>query len=167
MKKLTLVLLLLLTTNAFAYETGDTYVGVQFGESELEIDGIDDIENTYGLLRLGVYVTPAITLELRYGDGIDDDTIMGVDYSIDRIAGLYALYHLELSSAFSIYGLVGYSEADLKAEASGGSVIEKEDDISYGIGLDLGSINFEYTHFLEGSNYEVNAASIGYTYHFE
>jgi hypothetical protein len=119
------------------------------------------------LLRLGVYVTPAITLELRYGDGIDDDTIMGVDYSIDRIAGLYALYHLELSSAFSIYGLVGYSEADLKAEASGGSVIEKEDDISYGIGLDLGNINFEYTHVLEDSNYEVNAASIGYTYHFE
>jgi hypothetical protein len=164
MKKLTLVLLLLLTTNSFAYETGDTYVGVQYGAS---IDGIDDIENTYGLLRLGVYVTPAITLELRYGDGIDDDTIMGVDYSIDRIAGLYALYHLELSSAFSIYGLVGYSEADLKAEASGGSVIEKEDDISYGIGLDLGNINFEYTHVLEDSNYEVNAASIGYTYHFE
>ena len=118
-------------------------------------------------MRLGVYVTPAMTLDLRYGDGIDDDTLMGVDFSIDRIAGLYALYHFEISSAFSIYGLLGYSEADLKAEASGGSVIEDKDDISYGIGLDIGNINIEYTQYLEGSDYEVNAASIGYTYHFE
>ena len=143
MKKLTLVFLLLLTSNTFAYEMGDTYVGVQYGESELEIDGLDDIENTYALVRLGVYVNPAITLDLRYGDGIDDDTLMGADLSVDRIAGLYALYHLELSSAISIYGLVGYSEADLKIEANGNSIIEKEDDISYGIGLDIGSINFE------------------------
>lgn len=167
MKKLTLVFLLLLTSNTYAYESGDTYLGIQVGQSELEIDGLDDIENTYGLVRLGIYLNSAMALELRYGDGIDDDTLMGVDYSIDRIAGLYALYHLELGSAFSIYGLVGYSEADLKAEANGGSVIEKEDDISYGIGLDLGNINIEYIQVLEGSDYEVTAASIGYTYHFE
>ena len=166
MKKLSPVLLLLLTSNTFAYEMGDSYVGVQLGGSNLEIDGLDDVENTYGLVRLGVYLNSAMALELRYGEGVDDDTLMGVDYSIDRIAGLYALYHLELSSAFSIYGLIGYSEVDLKAEANGGSVIEKEDDISYGIGLDLGNINIEYTQVLEGSNYEVDAASIGYTYHF-
>ncbi len=167
MKKLTLVLLLLLTSSAYAYETSDTYVGVQFGQAEIEVDGIDDIEPAYGLVRLGIYLTSAIALELRYGDGIDDDTLMDVDYSIDRIAGLYALYHLELGSSASVYGLFGYSEGDLKAEASGGSVIEDKDDVSFGIGLDIGSINLEYTQYLEGSDYEVNAASIGYTYHFD
>lgn len=167
MNKLTLVLLLLLASNAYAYETGDTYVGVQFGGSELEIDGLDDIENTYGLVRLGIYLTSAMALESRYGDGIDDDTLMGVDFAIDRIAGLYVLYHLELSSAFSIYGLVGYSEVDLNIEANNNPIIEKEDDISYGIGLDLGSINLEYSQVLKGSDYEVSAVSVGYTYHFE
>lgn len=167
MKKLTLVLLLLLTSNAYAYETGDTYVGVQFGQAEVEIDGIDDIEPTYGLVRLGIYLTPALALDLRYGDGIDDDTLMDVEFSIDRIAGLYALYHLELGSSVSVYGLLGYSEVDLKAETSGGSLSEDKDDVSFGIGLDIGSINIEYTQVLDGSDYEVNAASIGYTYYFE
>ena len=167
MKKLTLVLLILLTSNAYAYESGDTYVGVQFGQAEIEIDGIDDIEPTYGLVRLGIYLTSAAALELRYGDGIDDDELMGVDFSIDRIAGLYALYHFNLGSSASVYGLFGYSEADLKAEANGDSIIEDKDDVSFGIGLDIGSINIEYTQYLDGSDYEVNAASIGYTYHFD
>ena len=167
MKKLTLVILLLLTSNAYAYEVGDTYVGVQFGQADIEIEGIDDIEATYGLLRLGIFLTPALALDLRYGDGVDDDEVMGVDFSIDRIAGLYALYHFNLGSAASVYGLIGYSEADLKAEANGDSIIEDKDDVSYGIGLNIGNFNLEYTQVLEGSDYEVNAASIGYTYHFE
>ena len=167
MKKLTLVLLLLVTSSAYAHETSDTYVGVQFGQAEVEVDGIDDIEPTYGLVRLGIFLTPTLALDARYGDGIDDDTVMGVEYSIDRIAGLYALYHLELGSSVSVYGLLGYSEVDVKAEVSGGSFSEDKDDISYGIGLDIGNINIEYTRVLDGSDYEVNAASIGYTYHFE
>ncbi len=167
MKKLTLVLLLLLTSNAYAYETGDTYLGVQFGQADVEVDELDDIDNTYGLLRLGIYVTPALAIDLRIGDGIDDDRVMGVKYSIDRIAGLFALYHFELSSTMSIYGLLGYSEADLKARFNGDSIIDDKDDVAYGIGLDLGSFNIEYTQYLDGSDYELNAASIGYTYHFE
>lgn len=167
MKKLTLVLLLLLTSNTHAYETGDTYVGVQFADAEVEVDGLDDIDNTYGLLRMGIYVTPALALDLRIGDGIDDDKVMGVKYSIDRIAGLFALYHFELSSTISIYGLLGYSEADLKARFNGDSSIDDKDDIGYGIGLDLGNFNIEYTEYLDGSDYELKAASIGYTYHFE
>ena len=167
MKQFTLVLLLLLTTNIYAYESGDSYIGVQFGQSTLEIDGFDDIENTYGLVRLGIHATPAIALELRYGDGIDDDTVMDIDFSIDRIAGLYALYHFRLSSTVSIYGLLGYTEVDLKAEANGSSTIEDEDDISYGAGIDIGNFNIEYAQHLDGLDYEVDAVSIGYTYHFK
>ena len=167
MKQLILALLLLLTTNAYAYESGVGYIGVQFGESTTEIDGFDDIENTYGLVRVGVYATSEIALELRYGDGIDDDTVMGIDFSIDRIAGLYALYHFGLSSSISIYGLLGYTEVDLKAEANGSSLIEKEDDIGYGAGIDIGNFNIEYARVLEGSDYEVDTVSIGYTYYFD
>lgn len=167
MKRLTLVLFFLFTANTHAYESGDTYIGVQFGQSTAEIGGIDDIENTYGLVRFGGYVTSNIAIDFRYGDGIDDDTLMGVDFSIDRIFGLYALYHLPLSSSVSIYGLLGYTEADWKAEANGGLLLEEEDDISYGIGLDLGFINIEYVQVLDDSDFEVEVVSIGYTYHFE
>lgn len=167
MKKLILVLVLLFSSNIYANEPGDAYIGVQFGQSSLEVDGFDDIDNTYGLIRLGRHITSDITFDLRYGDGIGDDTLMGVDFSIDRIFGLYILYHLELSSTISIYGLIGYTEADLKAEANGGSLVEEDDDISYGIGLNIGNINVEFTQYLDGSDFEANAIGIGYNYYFE
>lgn len=166
MKKFILVLALLFTTYTYADEPGDTYIGVQFGQSTLEVETLDDIETTYGLVRLGIYVTESFAVDLRYGNGLEDDTLSGVDYSIDRIAGLYAVYHFELSSETSIYGLVGYTEIDLKAESNSGSIVEEEDDISYGFGLDFGNINIEFTQYKDHSKFDASALSIGYTYYF-
>jgi len=166
LKKITLALVILFATHSYAEAPGNSYIGAQFGQSTLEVETLDDIETTYGLVRLGIYVTESLAAESRYGYGLEDDTLSGVDYSIDRIAGLYAVYHFKLSSKTSIYGLIGYTEIDIKAESNGGSFVEEEDDISYGIGLDFYNINIELTQYKDHSNFDASALSIGYTYHF-
>ena len=168
MKYFTLVIALLFTTPAYAYEEGDTWLGAHVGLSTIEVDDVDDIEHSYGLLRLGVYMTPSLTLEVRYGQGFDDDTVSGVEYTIERIAGIYAAYHFEIGSGSSIYGLFGYSEVDVRTEDSNGvSDDEDETDPSFGLGLNFGNINLEYIRYIDRSDYTADAISVGYNFHFD
>ena len=167
MKKIILVLLILISESAFAYEQGDSYLGAQLGLSSFDIDGVDDIEVPYLLLRAGIYATRSLALELRFGHDIDEDTVSGVDYAIDRIAGVYATYHFNLSTNTSVYGLLGYSEIDLKRKAGGSSEREDETSTSYGVGLDLGNFNFELVQYLDRSDDTGTAVSLGYSLYFD
>ena len=158
---------LLFALEANAREPGDNYIGFHIGQSTLDVDAVNDIEHTYGLVRFGIFLTRSLALELRYGNDLDDDTVSSVDYSLDRIAGGYAAYHFNFGSHASLYGLLGYSELDLKAKPGGGSSNEDETDTTYGIGLDLGNFNFEFTQYIDRSDYEASAVSLGYTLHFQ
>ena len=160
MKFFIFVVALLFTSSAVAYEQGDTFLGAQFGLSTIDLDNTDDIEHRYGLLRLGVYTTPSLTLELRYGGSLKDDSVSGVDYRIDRIAGVYAAYHFEISSEVSLYGLLGYSEIDMKASRSNGTTDdEDETDPSFGVGLNISGFNLEYIQYIDRSDYKAQAIS--------
>lgn len=166
MRYVIVVMALLLTAQAHANEQGDSYIGAQVGLSSFDIDGVDDIEIPYYLVRLGIFATRSLALEVRYGNDIEEDTISGVDYAIDRIAGAYATYHFELNASTSVYGLLGYSEIDLKAKSAAGSDRDDETSTSYGFGLDLGNFNFEFLRYLDRGDDTGDAVSLGYTLYF-
>ena len=159
-------MVLLFSAQTQAYEQGDSYLGAQLGLSTFDVDDVDDIEIPYGVLRLGIYVTSSFALELRYGNDIDEDSVSGVDYAIDRIAGVYATYHFGFGDNTSIYGLLGYSEVDLKSKSGGISDEEDLTSTSYGIGLDFGNINAEFMQYIDRDDDTGSAISLGYTLYF-
>ncbi len=168
LRRLIIAVALLFSGQAFAFEQGDTYVGLQLGQSTADPDETDEIENPFGLFRIGIFATPALAIEGRYGASIDDDTVNGIDFDIDRIAGVYALYHFHFgeNESSSIYGLFGYTEVDVKGDAPGGSISEKEEDVSYGIGLEIKGFNLEFSQVIDTSDLDVTAVSFGYNYYF-
>ena len=168
LRRLIIAVALLFSGQAFAFEQGDTYVGLQLGLSTAEPDETDEIENPVGLFRIGIFATPALAIEGRYGASIDDDSVDGVDYDIDRIAGVYALYHFHFgeNESSSFYGLFGYSEVDVKGDAPGDSINVKEEEVSYGIGLEIKGFNLEFVQYIDNSDLDASAVSFGYNYYF-
>jgi hypothetical protein len=107
--------------NAGSSEGADTYIGLGFGNSDVSIDGISDLDFDVALLQLGVWVSDDISLEIRTGSGMSDDTVQGVKFEIESVYGLYGLYHFHLSEFASLYGALGLSRATLKTSAAGDS----------------------------------------------
>jgi len=75
--------------NAASSEGADTYIGLGFGNSDVSVDGISDLDLDVTLLQVGVWVSDEISLEIRTGRGSNDDTVQGVDYEIEALYGLY------------------------------------------------------------------------------
>jgi hypothetical protein len=161
MKKLALVLLLLFTSNSYAYESGDSYVGVQLGQTDIE-----DLDLNYYLIRIGVEVYDHIDLELRSARGSNDEEDQGIEVEIERISGIYGLYHLTMGHA-SVYGIAGWSEGTIKTTINDQSTQVEEDSFSYGVGLQYRGVNVEWIQYVDTSNIEFDAVSIGYNYRFE
>ncbi len=157
MKKLTLVLVLLFTTNTYALESGNSYIGFQLGEAD-----VDDVDLDYYLIRFGVEVNDHIDLELRYGRGSNDQEDGGIDFEIESIGGLYGLYHVGI-----LYGIAGVSSGTVKASLMGQNIQIEEDSFSYGVGLEYQGFNVEWIQYIDTSDIEVDAVSIGYNYYFE
>ena len=161
MKKLALALLLLFTTNTYAYEPGNSYVGLQLGQADVE-----DLDLGYYLIRFGVEVNDQIDIELRTARGADDEEDQGVEYEVERIGGIYGLYHFNMGRG-SVYGIAGWSEGTIKTTINNQSIQEDEDSFSYGVGLQYWGVNVEWIQYIDTTVIEFDAVSIGYNYSFE
>ena len=157
MKKLTLVLVLLFTTNSYALESGNSYIGLQLGEAD-----VDDLDLEAYLIRFGVGVSDRIDLELRYGRGLNDQEDGGIEFEIESIGGFYGLYHVGI-----LYGIAGVSSGTVKASLLGQNTQVEEDSFSYGVGLEYQGFNVEWIQYIDTSDLDVDAVSIGYNYYFE
>ncbi len=158
---------------------GNTYAGGQFTWTTVEVDGIDDgFQPTAAVGRFGHFIVDNFALEGRAGVGISDDSItfagIDVEGEIDHMVGLYGVGFLPLGeSPVSLYGLVGFTQAEATVSAPDFDVSETDDDsgFSYGVGVQGHftpqlSGNLEYTMYLGKSDYEVNGISLGLNYHF-
>lgn len=179
MKKLIAVALLssaaaMTAVTASANSAGSGYVGALASHYTFDVEGTSDDLNPTGLtVRGGYFLTDNVAVEGRLGTGLNDDTISGtnVDIELDQLVGVYAVGHLPVNEVFSFYGLVGFSYAEATLSAPGASVSDDDDGFSYGAGVEVNftpvvSAQLEYASYLNKSDYDLNAASIGISYKF-
>jgi opacity protein-like surface antigen len=133
------------------------YLGASFGNFDYQVDGQDKVSPKIGMFRLGVPLTPYLSLEGRVGTGISTDVsnwFGGYDLKIDSFYGGYAKANLPLSPVASIYGLAGWSGIKLRRKFAFADQTTTEDSFSFGGGVDfnLGSVtrlNVEWGRFLD------------------
>lgn len=136
------------------------YVGADALFWELDPDGRADDRDSTGLrLRAGVAFNDYFALEGHLGTGGSDG---GLD--LDYLAGGYAKGMLPITPSFTLYGLLGATEVEFDGADS-------ETDVSYGGGASYAlmpnlSLDADYMRYLDESNYDFDAVSLGASYHF-
>ncbi len=169
MKKTTLVVLLacLYGSPSFAGGKQQSYLGVHLSQVAYEDEDFAEEANPTALTgRYGYFFRDDFAAESRLGFGLGDDTAgPGVDVEVDKIYGIYALYHLRQNN-LSFYGVLGLSRGDLTINQSGTSDSEDESSLSYGFGVEIKSLSFEYMMYLDQGALEVSAISLGYSHDF-
>ena len=164
-------------SRAVAEIGGETYFGFQYAQ----IDEEDfDLEPTVGIFRIGNMGDNGVGFEGRIGVGISDDDVSGFDpvlgdisleLEVDTVFGIYLVGQTTTDSAVSVYGIIGFTQADFSGDIDGGilgsdSFSEDESDLSYGFGAnfdvsDKMSLNIEFMQYLDTDDFDVSAVSLG------
>ena len=140
------------------------YIGLQFGQLDAETDV--DVELDATLARLGFTTEHDWGLEVRTGLGSSDDSVGTVDVELERIYGIYGLYHLFLNERVSFYGALGYSKVTLKVSSDTNSTQPEDNGLSYGVGFEAYGFNVEYMQYIDTTDIDASAVAVGYNYHF-
>lgn len=151
-------------TEAAGSRDTDTYIGIQFGSADTSLDELPEADLDIGLIHLGVWASEEVSLEIRTGTGIDDDTVRGIELELESLYGVYGLYHYHISELASLYGAVGISKASLKASVSGSSDQDNDHGLSYGVGVKFSIFSVEFMRYLDTNEFEVDAVSVGVHY---
>jgi hypothetical protein len=169
--------LAVVSNGAHARDVGTNYAGAQYAITTYSEDGISEEPNPTALVgRLGRFFHTNFSLEGRLGIGLQDDTVnvFGVDVTmeLDSLIGVYGLGHINITETSSVYGLIGFTQAEATLSAPGfGSESDDESDLSLGIGADIGignaaSVNIEYAQYLSKSDFDFTAISFGVNFYF-
>ncbi len=168
-------------------EEDDAVVGNILGSAE---DA--DLQAFYA--RLGAQLHENLSVELRVGHGLSDDTVDvtltnpttgasvtgEADLELQEFYGAYVRAGLPLFDRFYPYLIVGYTRIEGETEVEIGDVrfkdSDSESDFSYGIGADLKiyqtssgnpvHLNFEYAEYFDKDSVEVSGFAVGLAYSF-
>ena len=155
--------------HAPAADEEQRYVGFQYSLVTYDEDG-DEAEPTALVARYGQFLNDWFAIEGRIGFGLEDDALevgsLDIDVELENIIGLYGVIHTGSISIASLYGIVGYTQIDLEGSAHGISIDENANGLSYGLGVNIGSLSIEYMNYVEDHYYDVTAISLGYIYRF-
>jgi len=160
-----------------AADIGDQYYGLGYGMTTYSENGYSDFKPTALLGKFGEYLTDNVSIEGRFAIGLGDDTqnisgtVVDLSVEIDYLMGVYGVVHTDINSDASAYALLGFSKGKLTATASAPgftsqTISASADDsgISFGFGVDIGSINIEFTQYLSDSTYDLTSIGIGYNF---
>jgi len=154
--------------NVAQAEARDSYIGIQIGSADTSFDGISsDVDLDFLMIQLGVWMDDNTSIELRMGKGRGDDSIGPLDLNIESIGGMYVAYHWDLGKQASIYGIAGGSSASAKFSVSSGSDQDDYYSLSYGAGMKFSILSVEYMHYLDTTEVEADAVSVGLHYAFD
>jgi opacity protein-like surface antigen len=162
-----LVLLGLLLPAVSMAETSG-YVGAMLSRVDYEESGAPDVRFTAAGIRLGAAFNPHFALEFRWGFGLGDESVSWYDMELNHYFGAYARFMLPVSEQVKLYALIGGTRAKLTASSPHyyNDAEDIENGASYGAGaeMNLGRNVFaslEYARLLSGSDYDLNAWTIG------
>lgn len=164
----------LFNTSAQAEFQETIYTGIQAAQFTVE----DDLNGIEGeppalVLRIGGYLEGGTAIEARFGFGLQGygDTVnvspgVDVDFDVENFFGLYGLYHIGWGSNASLYGLLGVTNGEIKISTAAPGTDNRETNLSYGIGLNIARLNFEYVHYFHDNDFDVTAISFGFVSKF-
>ena len=163
----------LFNTSAQAEFRETIYTGIQGAQFTYE-DNLTGIEGKPAapVLRLGGYLEGGTAIEARLGFGLDGygDTVdvggSDVDFDVENFFGLYGLYHIGWGSNASFYGLLGLTHGEIKISPALGFSSGRKTSLSYGIGLNIARLNFEFVHYMHTNDFDVTAISVGFVSKF-
>lgn len=149
---------------------GGLYTGLNYTFMNLESGNADADVGTLSA-KVGVMATPFLGIEARGGFGVDDETVGGVDFSVDNFFGGYATFNLANESPITPYAILGFTRVELQADSPFGTSTEDESDVSYGLGLNMQfapnlSGNLEYMRYYEDSDAELDGLGVGIQLNF-
>ena len=162
----TFLIAILFTPALYAANAGSNYAGLQYAVVNLDFDGIGDVDPTALVGKLGYFINDNIAIEGRLGTGLQDDDIAGVDVDIESIIGIYGVFHASDDFEKTVYGVLGYTDAEAEFSGAGGSVDGDESSFSFGFGANISGFNIEYMSYIDENDVEATAISIGYVARF-
>lgn len=159
-----------LADDIYKTRDGGLYAGLNYTFMNVDDDNFDADVGTLSA-KVGALATPYFGLEARGGFGVDDDTISGVDVSVDNFFGGYATLNLANESPATPYLIFGFSRLEIEAESAFGSATEDDTDISYGIGVNMAmapevSGNLEYMRYFDKDGTTIDGLGLGVTFNF-
>ena len=165
-----------LSMSASAYS--DNYFGLNLSKTELESSELgEDPSMTTLYLRGGTAITDFLDAELRLGIGIGNDeqetpgSDINTEAEVAGLAGVYAKGHVSLADFATPYAILGWTHIEVGIGGPGANSDEKEDGLSYGIGVDfnfseLFGINVEYITWSDNDDAELTGLSAGVIFNF-
>jgi hypothetical protein len=162
----TFIIAILFTPALYAANAGSNYAGLQYSMVELDFDGVGDVDPTALVGKLGHFFNDNIAIEGRLGTGLQDDDIAGVDVDIESIIGIYGVFHASDDFEKTVYGVLGYTDAEAEFSGPGGSADGDESSFSFGFGANFKWFNIEYMSYIDEDDVDATAISIGYVAQF-
>ena len=166
---------LLVSTNLLAASEGDQYAGIQYTNLDLSDSSGDSVSPSAIVGRFGVYINESVSVEGRLGIGAGDDTIdagpFDIAIELDTLYGVYGVGHMPINESASVYGVIGFTQAEATASAMGFSESFDDSGLSYGIGADIGisdtvALNLEFMQYMSKSDFDLTGVSAGVTFSF-
>lgn len=158
-------------------ETNDAYIGADIAFVSLDVQGATYNPVT-ARFRMGIDlwadVRPRISVESQFGFNITDDTnaiqdgagTIDATLTLNYYLGLYARASLDLSSIITLYGLAGFTSAQISGDTNLLRKGDTESSLSLGIGgvvqLPFGFDGFvEVTQLVSDDNFDALAVGFG------
>lgn len=126
--------------------------------------------------RFGFYLEQQVGLEAYYGTGLSDDSQLGIDLSLNTLAGINLRFESpETKDGMKVFVLLGYGMSEWDVDRSGTGEPGKVDfdDFSYGGGLEWRInnsknwfINLRGQSFLNKDDLSLSTGSLGVRYAF-
>jgi len=156
--------------------SGSNYFGVSLLGLNYSEDDFD-VNETGASLKLGHEFGNYFAVEGHAVAGLENDSSLGVEISIDYLAGIYVRGNIFLwDPRARLYGLVGVTTGKIVAEEElGPSDTLTDTELGYGLGFEFygdsrNAVNLEFMRYMDGKDggvdYEVEAFSLGYTHRF-
>lgn len=171
MKKTILTAAITSTLSLSAICSADTqinpYTGLDVGQISYSETG-DDLDFITVGAKLGVEFTEYFRLEGRLGTGITDDQISDsdssqeADFTLDYAASAFAIGRAPITKKFAIYGMAGYTKAEITVDAPNYDASADESDFSYGAGAEFivsddSTFSAEYLKLMDKESFELEA----------
>lgn len=139
-----------------------------------EEDGGDSVSPIGGLLSLEKPLTDNFSLRADYAFGLEGDTTevgtTDVDVSLVGMFSGFAKVQTSDIAGFRLYGLLGVSKAEFKAEVidSDAETTNGDTGLSYGLGVTAGikpglTVNGEFVSYLSEDTYSYSGFNVGFS----
>ena len=171
MKKHMVLALSLMAASTAAVAQTSFYATADYTAYDLEVSGGGSA--SFGALGVagGVKLNEFLAAEVRLATGANDEDLgNGVSFGLESYIGAQLVGSLPLDKNFSLYGTLGYGEAEVQASQGNVRITDSDTGLSYGAGVqyDMGNLGLRvgYESIYDSNGIEVDGFKLTGIYRF-